>query len=110
MKIPPPASGVRGCPLETGFPLPFQPLADRVQVNPEEARFDRETLRLALQKAGVESRPLWKPMHLQPVFRSCPFYGSGVSDRLFEEGLCLPSGASLAGEDMDRIIDVLLNL
>ena len=77
---------------------------------PEEARFDRETLRLALQKAGVESRPLWKPMHLQPVFRSCPFYGSGVSDRLFEEGLCLPSGASLAGEDMDRIIDVLLNL
>ena len=81
-----------------------------VQVNPEEARFDRETLRLALQKAGVESRPLWKPMHLQPVFRSCPFYGSGVSDRLFEQGLCLPSGASLAGEDVDRIIDVLLNL
>jgi len=81
-----------------------------VQVNPQEARFDRETLRLALQKAGVESRPLWKPMHLQPVFHSCPFYGSGVSDRLFEQGLCLPSGASLAGEDVDRIIDVLLNL
>ena len=81
-----------------------------VQINPEETRFDREELRLALQKAGVESRPLWKPMHLQPVFRSCPFYGSGVSDRLIEQGLCLPSGASLTGEDMDRITGVLLNL
>ena len=81
-----------------------------VQVNPEEARFDRETLRLALRKAGVESRPLWKPMHLQPVFRSCPFYGSGVSDRLFEQGLCLPSGASLTGGDMDLIIDVMATL
>ena len=81
-----------------------------VQIHPEEARFDREELRLALLKAGVESRPLWKPMHLQPVFRSCPFYGAGVSDRLFEQGLCLPSGASLTGEDMDRIMDVMATL
>lgn len=49
-------------------------------------------------------------MHLQPVFRSCPFYGAGVSDRLFEQGLCLPSGASLTGEDMDRIMDVMATL
>lgn len=81
-----------------------------VLVNPEEARFDRETLRLALQKAGVESRPLWKPMHLQPVFRSCPFYGAGVSDRLFERGLCLPSGSALGQEELDLIIDVISNL
>ena len=63
-----------------------------------------------LNEANIEGRYLWKPMHLQPVFRSCPFYGSGVSDRLFEQGLCLPSGASLTGRDMDRVIDVMLNL
>lgn len=81
-----------------------------VLVHPERAGFDREQLRLALQRAGVESRPLWKPMHLQPVFQSCPHYGRGVSDRLFDQGLCLPSGADLAPADLDRIIDVISNL
>lgn len=101
----------RGCPCwKIRFPLPFHHWLTCVQIHPEEARFDREELRLALLKAGVESRPLWKPMHLQPVFRSCPFYGAGVSDRLFEQGLCLPSGASLTGEDMDRIMDVMATL
>lgn len=78
-------------------------------VNPDEAGFDREELRLALLKAGVESRPLWKPMHLQPVFRSCPFYGPGISGRLFDRGLCLPSGAGLDEADLDRVINVIIN-
>lgn len=81
-----------------------------VLVDPEEAGFDREELRLSLQKAGIESRPLWKPMHLQPVFLSRPYYGTGVSDRLFVRGLCLPSGVSLNSGDMSRILDVIHHL
>lgn len=79
-------------------------------IHPEQAGFDREKLRLALLEAGVESRPLWKPMHLQPVFRSCPFYGVGVSDRLFDRGLCLPSGVALTESGMDRMMDVIATL
>ena len=69
----------------------------------------RETIRLALNAESIESRPLWKPMHLQPIFRSCPYYGKGVSDELFEKGLCLPSGSNLTEEEKDRIISVFLN-
>lgn len=81
-----------------------------VLVDPARAGFDREELRLALQRHGVESRPLWKPMHLQPVFNSCPYYGAGVSEDLFERGLCLPSGANLSHGDQQRILDVIFNL
>ncbi|OUC07960.1 hypothetical protein RY27_11900, partial [Litorilinea aerophila] len=58
------------------------------------ARFGatREEIRLALEAANIESRPVWKPMHLQPVFRDCEYVGSGVAEDLFERGLCLPSG------------------
>jgi dTDP-4-amino-4,6-dideoxygalactose transaminase len=63
----------------------------------------RENLRLALDSQNIESRPLWKPMHQQPVFEHCKFYGSGVSDYLFENGLCLPSGSNLTEEDFERI-------
>lgn len=63
----------------------------------------REDIRLALDKANVESRPLWKPMHLQPVFRDCPYYGDGVSEKLFNNGLCLPSGTSLTEEDIEYV-------
>jgi dTDP-4-amino-4,6-dideoxygalactose transaminase len=58
----------------------------------EGAAITRETIRLALEKENIESRPLWKPMHLQPVFSGYPFYGSGVSEKLYDFGLCLPSG------------------
>jgi dTDP-4-amino-4,6-dideoxygalactose transaminase len=67
----------------------------------------RETLRVALEKENIESRPLWKPMHLQPVFEKCPFYGTNVSEKLFEQGLCLPSGSNLSESDMERIFDVI---
>ncbi len=65
--------------------------------------FDRETVRLHLLKDNIESRPLWKPMHLQPVFKSYPYYGDGLSERLFKDGLCLPSGSNLTTLDLDRI-------
>jgi len=66
-----------------------------------------EELRLALEKENIESRPLWKPMHLQPVFQKYPYYGEKVSQQLFEDGLCLPSGSNLDDSDRERIYRVL---
>ena len=69
---------------------------------------DREHIRNALEKENIESRPLWKPMHRQPVFSGYPFFNTGVSDQLFEQGLCLPSGSSLNDNNRNRIAEVLL--
>ncbi len=79
-----------------------------ILVDPAEAGTDRETIRLALEAEDVESRPLWKPMHLQPVYRDAPVYGGEVSAALFEEGLCLPSGSALTDADQQRIVETLL--
>ena len=65
---------------------------------------DRESIRFALEKENIESRPLWKPMHLQPVFAGTPFYGDGTSQSLFEKGLCLPSGSNLTKADLERVV------
>jgi dTDP-4-amino-4,6-dideoxygalactose transaminase len=62
-----------------------------------------------LEKKNIESRPLWKPMHLQPVFKVCLYYGDKVSETLFDNGLCLPSGSNLSMEDKKRIGDVIKN-
>lgn len=79
-----------------------------ILVDPESCRgLTREKLRLAFQAADIETRPMWKPMHLQPVFRGAPYYGGAVSERLFDQGLCLPSGSSLTNSDFDRIFRVL---
>jgi dTDP-4-amino-4,6-dideoxygalactose transaminase len=67
----------------------------------------REDLRLYLEQQNIESRPLWKPMHLQPVFASYPFYGGKVSEILFENGLCLPSGSNLNEQEKERIVTAL---
>lgn len=67
----------------------------------------REKIRLALEEDNIESRPLWKPMHLQPVFQGSQFFGEGVCERLFEIGLCLPSGSNLAENDFERIFKAL---
>ena len=56
------------------------------------------------EKENIECRPLWKPMHLQPVFEDAPFYGYGTSEKLFENGLCLPSGSNLSEEDLKIIV------
>jgi dTDP-4-amino-4,6-dideoxygalactose transaminase len=70
-------------------------------------RKTREDLRLLLESENIESRPLWKPMHLQPVFQEAPFYGNTVAEDLFVKGLCLPSGSNLTDEDRERIAAVI---
>lgn len=68
----------------------------------------RETIRLALAEDNIEARPLWKPMHLQPVFEQYPYYGSAhVAEDLFNRGLCLPSGSNLLPEDLDRVVRIV---
>ncbi len=81
-----------------------------VLMDPETAGHTREELRLALLEENIESRPLWKPMHLQPVFASAPYYGGKVCEKLFHDGLCLPSGSNLSDEDRERIKTVIRNV
>jgi dTDP-4-amino-4,6-dideoxygalactose transaminase len=69
----------------------------------------REQLRLLFEEQNTETRPLWKPMHLQPVFANCPYYGDRVAETLFDQGLCLPSGSNLTDADRHRIENILLN-
>ncbi|MHA6727092.1 DegT/DnrJ/EryC1/StrS family aminotransferase [Chryseobacterium sp. A301] len=81
-----------------------------IVVDEATAGFNREDLRLALEKDNIESRPLWKPMHLQPVFQSSPYYGASVAEDLFSNGLCLPSGSNLSNDDRKRIKNVIVQL
>jgi dTDP-4-amino-4,6-dideoxygalactose transaminase len=67
----------------------------------------REVVRLALDAENIESRPLWKPMHLQPVYEGTNFFGSGACEQLFEQGLCLPSGSNLTEEEFERVFIAL---
>lgn len=68
---------------------------------------NREDLRLAFLEDNIESRPLWKPMHMQPVFENAPYYGTDVAEKLFDNGLCLPSGSNLSDDDRSRIGEVI---
>jgi dTDP-4-amino-4,6-dideoxygalactose transaminase len=95
--------------------ITFMPIAEHgepnywltcILIDPREFGATRDDVRLALEAANIESRPLWKPMHLQPLFEGCRTIGGSVSERLFEIGLCLPSGSSLEDCDVERIIDV----
>lgn len=70
---------------------------------------DREDIRLELEKHNIESRPLWKPMHCQPVFKDCEAVGGSVAEKLFEQGLCLPSGTAITIEQLDRICTIVEN-
>ena len=83
-----------------------------IVVDAAEAGFTREELRLAMEEANIETRPLWKPMHSQPVFTEAPYYGNEakVSERLFNDGLCLPSHPNLTDEDLQRVVDVIKGL
>ena len=79
-----------------------------ILVDPKQNKgLTREDIRLALEKDNIEARPLWKPMHMQPVFQEAPFYGDGTSERLFEIGLCLPSGTNMSEGDWELIFKVL---
>lgn len=74
-----------------------------IVIDPKIAGITREDLRLALLEDNIESRPLWKPMHLQPIFANAPYYGNNVAEELFNNGLCLPSGSNLTDADRNRI-------
>ena len=78
-----------------------------VTVDPARFGASREDILLALEAENIESRPLWKPMHLQPVFRECPIAGGSVAEGLFDRGLCLPSGSSLTPADQARVTDIV---
>ena len=76
-----------------------------IQVDPDQFGTDREAVRLHLEADKIESRPVWKPMHQQPVWKDALMFGGQVADALFEDGLCLPSGSSLSEQDQQRVID-----
>lgn len=76
-------------------------------IDPAAFGADREQVRLALAKAKIEARPVWKPLHLQPVFAGCECIGGEIAEKLFEQGLCLPSGSNLTTEDLERVIHAM---
>lgn len=78
-----------------------------ITVNSSKTGYTAEEMRLTLEKDNIESRPLWKPMHMQPVFNNAPYYGEKTSEELFMHGLCLPSGSNLKDAEKQRIISVL---
>lgn len=78
-----------------------------INIDSKKAGFSREDLRLAFEAENIECRPLWKPMHLQPIFENCPAYVNGVSENLFDNGLCVPSGSNLTNEEKERITEVI---
>lgn len=78
-----------------------------ILIDPKKTGYDYEALRRHLDSLGIESRPLWKPMHCQPVFRDAPAVVNGVSERLFEQGLCLPSGPMVTDAHLHYIVDAI---
>lgn len=77
-----------------------------IVIDEERIGFDRDKLRLKFLENNIETRPLWKPMHLQPIFTDAPYYGEDVSERLFQKGLCLPSGSNMTDNDRERIAKI----
>ncbi|MCK6611971.1 MAG: aminotransferase class I/II-fold pyridoxal phosphate-dependent enzyme [Bacteroidia bacterium] len=78
-----------------------------ILIEKEVAGFSREDIRLGLEKENIECRPLWKPMHMQPVFEHAPYFGGRISEDLFDKGLCLPSGSNLKDEDLERVVTAI---
>jgi dTDP-4-amino-4,6-dideoxygalactose transaminase len=78
-----------------------------IMIDPEKFGMDREGVRLALEEENIESRPVWKPMHLQPVYQDCRIRGGAIGERIFGHGLCLPSGDQLDESDLDRISGII---
>ena len=96
--------------------LDFMPEADYgrptrwltcIQVDPELFGVDREEIRLSLEKENIESRPVWMPLHMQPLFEGCEVVGGHVSEEIFRKGLCLPSSSSLGRPDLERIVGII---
>jgi dTDP-4-amino-4,6-dideoxygalactose transaminase len=81
-----------------------------ILIDPKAFGSDREQVRLSLSEQGIESRPVWKPMHLQPVFANAPYFGGVVSEQLFRDGLCLPSGTQLTDNEIGQIAEIVKTL
>lgn len=79
-------------------------------IDDNENNMNRETIRVAMEQENIETRPLWKPLHLQPVFKDCPYFGSNICEELFNKGICLPSGSNLSDEDRQRISNCFAKL
>ena len=77
-------------------------------IDPQKSPVSREEVRLSLEKEEIESRPIWKPLHLQPVFKEAEYHGRGVSDRIFDQGLCIPSGSGMTDSERQLVIDAVL--
>ncbi len=102
--------------LETVPGITFMPVAEYgtpnwwltcIQVDPGAFGADRERIRLSLEAEDIEARPTWKPLHLQPVFAGAPTVGGQACATIFGQGLCLPSGSALSGEDLSRVVEVV---
>jgi dTDP-4-amino-4,6-dideoxygalactose transaminase len=78
-----------------------------VRIDPRDFGATREELRLRLERDNIEARPVWKPLHLQPVFSSCPMVGGSVAEEIFADGLCLPSGSQMTEADVLRVAGIL---
>ncbi len=78
-----------------------------ITIDPDEFGATREDVRLALEKENIEARPVWKPLHLQPVFAGCRIFAGTVSERIFDEGLCLPSGSNMQAADLERVVEIV---
>lgn len=77
-----------------------------ILISPQTGKMPNE-IRVALEKENIETRLLWRPMHMQPIYKDAPYYGGNVAETLFNQGLCLPSGSSLTDEDIHRVIDAI---
>ena len=81
-----------------------------LKVDPEQTGISREDIRLMLLEHQIESRPLWKPMHMQPLYTGTPYHGKGVDEALFANGLCLPSGSDMTNDQQDEVIERVIRL
>jgi dTDP-4-amino-4,6-dideoxygalactose transaminase len=81
-----------------------------ILIDPEGFGVDRERVRMALEDADIESRPTWKPLHLQPAFSGVALVGPGHCERIFDQGLCLPTGSALSSADQSRVIEIITTL
>lgn len=79
-------------------------------IDPQRAGYDREYLRQGLEAVNIEARPIWKPMHMQPLFEGCQVYGGALGRQIFEQGLCLPSGSNMSQAQIERVIETTLGL
>ena len=99
--------GITPTPLEPEAGMFTNRWLSTVLIDEKVSGIDRETLRQELEKDNIETRPLWKPLHLQPIFADAPYYGDRTSEKLFDQGLCLPSGSNLTDADFARIESML---